>query len=214
MGTSIVSVAASVAAASIAAAYVAAASIAVESITSKSISAVGSSIVSVVANADTTSDETNVCGAQDIVLEGHVKITVGCGKMKIRVNLLCRLLRSVLEYFVLVPPVVMLHLSHMMIVESIAYVSRENYDSLLRGRLFGSVLLETDPLEGKGDGMAMLLLEYRLAHAAACAAVVGTLPRPNNCPDLALLRTHHTLRAITTILQAVTVNRVTEAPMP
>jgi hypothetical protein len=61
--------------------------------------------------------------------------------------------------------------------------------------------------------MVMLLLEYRLAHAAARAAVVGTLPRPNNCPDLALLHTHHTLRAITTILLAATVNRVTEAPM-
>jgi hypothetical protein len=60
----------------------------------------------------------------------------------------------------------------------------------------------------------MLLLEYRLAHAAAHAAAVGTtLPRPQNCPDLALLRTHHTLQAITTILLATTVNCVTEAPM-
>jgi hypothetical protein len=109
----------------------------------------------------------------------------------------------------------MLHLSHMMIVESIAYVSRENCISLLRSRPFGSVLLETDPLEGKGDGngMAMLLLEYRLAHAAARAAVVGTLPRPNNCPDLALLCTHYTLQAITNILLAATVYHVTEAPM-
>ena len=61
--------------------------------------------------------------------------------------------------------------------------------------------------------MAMLLLKYRLAHAAARAAVVGTLPRPNNCPDLALLRTHHTLQAITAILMATTVNRLTEATM-
>ena len=124
-------------------------------------------------------------------------------------------MRVIDEYFVLIPPVAMLHLSHMMILESIANVSREHCDSLLRSRLFGSVLLETDPLalKGKGDGVAMLLLKYRLAHAAARAAVVGTLPRPNNCPDLALLHAHHTLRAITTILLAATVNRVTEATM-
>ena len=100
-----------------------------------------------------------------------------------------------------------------MILESIAYVSRENCDSLLRSRLSRSVFFDPDPLEGKGDGVAMLLLKYRLAHAAARAAVVGTLPRPNNCPDLALLRTLHTLRTITTILLAATVNRVTEATM-
>jgi hypothetical protein len=82
------------------------------------------------------------------------------------------------EYFILVPLVVMLHLSLVMILESIADVSREHCDSLLRSRLFGSVLFETDPLKGKGDGVAMLLLKYRLAHAAARAAVVGTLPGP------------------------------------
>ena len=59
----------------------------------------------------------------------------------------------------------------------------------------------------------MLLLKYHLAHAAARAAVVGTLSRPNNCLDLALLRTHLTLWAITTILLATTVNCVTEATM-
>jgi hypothetical protein len=107
----------------------------------------------------------------------------------------------------------MLHLSHMMILESIAYVSRENCNSLLRSRLSRSVPFDPDPLEGKGDGVAMLLLKYRLAHAAARAADVGTLPRPNNCPDLALLRMHHTLRTITTILLAATVNHVTEATM-
>ncbi len=120
---------------------------------------------------------------------------------------------SILEYFVLIPPIAMLHLSHVMILESIANVSREHCDSLLRSRLFGSVLLGTDPLKGKGDGVAMLLLKYRLAHAAARAAVVGTLPRPSNCPDLTLLRMHHTLQAITTILLAATVNCVIEATM-
>jgi hypothetical protein len=211
---------ASVAAASIAAASVAAASIIAASIIAtasiiitKAISAVGSSITSVAASAVITSAETNVRGVQDIVLEQHAEITVGCGETRIRVNLVCRLRCSVLENFLLVPPVTMLHLSHMIILESIAYVSRENCDSLLRSRLFRSVLLETNPLEGKRDGVAMLLLKYRLAHAVARAAVVGTLPRPNNCPDLALLRTHHTLRAITTILLAATVNRVTEATM-
>jgi hypothetical protein len=182
-------------------------------IIAKAISAVGSSITSVVASAVITSAETNVRGAQDIVLERHAEITLGCGETRIRVNLVCRLRCSVLENFLLVPPVAMLHLSHMIILESIAYVSRENCNSLLRSRLFRSVLLETNPLEGKGDGVAMLLLKYRLAHAAARAAVVGTLPRPNNCPDFALLRTHHTLRANTTILLAVTLNRVTEATM-
>ena len=210
VGASIASVAAPIAAAS-----VAAASIAVESITAESISVLGVSIASVAVNAVTTYAEANVRGAQDIVLEGHAEITVGCGETRIGVNLVCRLRRSVLEYFVLVPPVAMLHLSHMMIVESIAYVSRENCDSILWSRHFGSILLlETKPLEGKGDGVAMLLLKYRLAHAAARAAAVGTtLPRPQNCPDLALLRTHHTLQAITTILLAATVNCVTEAPM-
>jgi len=73
----------------------------------------------------------------------------------------------------------------------------------------------------------MILTKLWLRSADACSllrpwsgggvdhlpAVVGTLPRPNNCPDLVLLCTHHTLRAITTILLAATVNRVTEATM-
>ena len=39
-------------------------------------------------------------------------------------------MRVIDEYFVLIPPVAMLHLSHMMILESIANVSREHSFSL------------------------------------------------------------------------------------
>jgi hypothetical protein len=110
----------------------------------------------------------------------------------------------------------MLHLSHMMILESITNVSQEHCNSLLRSwvsHLSARVLLDPDPLEGKSNGVAMLLLKYCLAHAAARAAVVATLPRPNNCLDPALLLAHHTLWAIATIVPPATVNRMTEASM-
>jgi hypothetical protein len=71
----------------------------------------------------------------------------------------------------------------MMILESIVNVSREHRNSLLRSwvsRLSARFLLDNSPLECKSDGVAMLLLKYRLGHAAARAAVVATLPRPNN----------------------------------
>jgi hypothetical protein len=214
------SIVASIAAASIAAASIAAKSIAAASIAAKSIAAASIAANSIaaasIAAKSIAAAETNVRRLQDIVLEGHAELTVGRGKTRIRVELVCRPRCSVLKHFVLCPPVAMLRLSHEPILKSIANISRENHNCFLRSwvsRLSARVLFDLDPLEGKGDGVAMLLLKYHLAHAAAHAAVVATLPRPNNCLGLALSRTHHTLQAIATILLATTVNRVTEASM-